>query len=161
MVRPVAVLPPLVLACLACASPPPPQPVVAPPALPVVRQACPGGLLCEAPAPLEGWRVPELCAVSRLGQRVVTCWLQGQDWPRLVEFLTSRYPHAVQNGPLLRIVGQAPPARENPAQVATTTPLLLAHQRPQGVELVLLAGDPVDMPGPATDNTAAPVELFW
>ncbi len=142
---------------LGCGSPPPVVPDTArsmpePPPQP----DCPGGLLCEAPALLDGWRVPQPCVAVWLGPRVATCWLPGQDWPRLVEFFQSRYPHAVLSGPLLRIAGQAPlPAGVTPPLPGPTPPLLLGHQRPQGVELVLLAGDLVDTPQPATETGPA------
>lgn len=108
--------------------------------------------MCEAPTTLEGWRLPEPCLPERLGQRVLTCWMPEQDWPRLVEFFASRYPHARLDGQLLRIAGQVPTPRANPA---LTPPLLIAQQRTRGVELLLLAGDPVDMPGPATETATA------
>jgi hypothetical protein len=139
----------LLLACRAPMLPPPPVAVEVP--VPMPAESCPGGLVCEAPVPVDGWRVPQKCQPSRLGQRVQTCWLENQDWPRLVEFFKTRYPHGVENGPLLRISGQwqHPP---HPGAPAPTPPLLLAHQRPLGVELVLLAGDPVDTAGSATDT---------
>lgn len=147
----ILLLAPLLLACRARTKPPPPQPLP----LPMPATGCPGGLLCESPALVDGWRVPRDCEPSQLGQRVRTCWLQDQDWPRLVEFFRSRYPHAVENGPLLRICGQQLPPPARPGTPQRTPPLLLAHLRARGVELVLLSGDPVDMPPAATDTGGA------
>ena len=147
----------LLVVLASCRTPPaPPPPVRAEVPVPMPESACLGGLVCEAPTLVDGWRVPRGCQPSRLGQRVLTCWLEDQDWRRLVEFFQSRYPHAVENGPLLRISGQwhEPPhlAANTPQR---TPPLLLAHQRPRGVELVLLAGDPVDTASAATDTDRA------
>ncbi len=139
----------------ACQTPPPPKPVVAAP-VPQTDDACPGGLLCEAPQPIDGWRVPRACQPARLGQRVTTCWMPGLEWQRVGEFFQSRYPHAQVNGAQVRIAGLAPPpAHTSPSQPLPTPPLLLAHRRPLGVELVLLAGDPVDTPQPATETAKA------
>ncbi len=147
----------LLLTSLACEAPPvPPSPVAKVPLLAVAQVECPGGLLCEATETVDGWRVPQPCRPDHLGQRVATCWMQGLDWPRLTEFFQTRYPHATQNGSLLRIAGQVPPpADATPTLPTRTPPLLLAHARPQGVELVFLAGDPVDTPLPATETATA------
>ena len=145
------------LSAAACDAPPAhhPTPVVRSTPVVFAQAECPGGLLCEATEPVDGWRVPQICQPTRLGQRVQTCWMQGLEWQRLTEFFQSRYPHATQNGALLRIAGLAPPSEITPTQPQPTPPLLLAHQRPQGVELVLLAGDPVDTPRPATETVPA------
>ncbi len=141
----------------ACQSPPSPKPaVVAPVPQARVDDACSGGLLCEALLPIDGWRVPRSCQPARLGQRVTTCWLPGLDWQRVGEFFQSRYPHAQVSGTQVRIAGLTPPpAHVAPSQPLPTPPLLLAHRRPQGVEMVLLAGDPVDTPRPATETAKA------
>ena len=143
----------LLPAVLGCRSPAPPHvlPLETPP--PANQTACMGGLVCEADATAQGWRLPRPCQLRSLGKRVQTCWMEGEDWPRVVEFFQSRYPHAVADGPLLRVSGQfqqPPKFRHDLAE--PTPPLLLGHQRPRGVELVLLAGDPVDMAHAGTDT---------
>lgn len=107
---------------------------------------CPGGLLCESRTPYTGWRIPTICTPERLGQRIATCWIAGVPWAQITEFYRSRYPHAQLQGPLLRVAGQVAPTPDVaqpgvPARPQPTPPLLMAHERQIGVELVFLAGD--------------------
>ena len=158
MARRIAILSLLVVGLAGCQPPSQPAaPLVAPPRPQhLLVDLCAGGLLCESATTVDSWRLPQPCQPTRLAQGVFTCWMEGQDWQRVVEFFQSRYPHAVADGPLLRISGQWPqPPSLRPGVPVRTPPLLLAHRRQQAVELVLLAGDPVDMAGIATDTGMA------
>lgn len=143
------------LLLFACKNPDPPAPKLVPtPPQPV--RACTGGLLCEADEPFDGWRVPQFCHPRRIGQRIATCWLEANggsnaaDWAHVQEFFQTRYAHAALTDVQLRISGQTAQVPIGP-----TPPLLVAHQRLAGVELVFLAGDAVDTSGARTE-TAGP-----
>lgn len=76
-------------------SPPPParpRPLAAPLAEDRDLAPCPGGLLCEDPQPLGGFRVPLGCVRGYDGGYTKTCTVRGlRPVASLVEFLASRY----------------------------------------------------------------------
>jgi hypothetical protein len=94
---------------------------------------CPGGLLCEARTSLLGWRIPVGCEPELARSHVAACWLAEAQIARVAEFFRSRYrvdqvPEGLQVHPL-----HAP-------LLGTDPPLLQVLVRPQGIELVALAG---------------------
>ncbi len=95
---------------------------------------CPAGLLCEADAPVQGWRVPAACRVTQRGRYGASCELVGVGMNAVAEFYRSRYPEAVtvELG-TLRVEGQAPPLM--------TPPRLRGLDDGQTVTLRLMSGD--------------------
>jgi hypothetical protein len=128
----------LLLSLGACGQPrapePSPRPVArVPEGVAVEPIVCPGGLLCEARTSLLGWRVPVGCEPELARQHVAACWLSEARIARVAEFFRSRYrvdeaPEGLQVHPL-----HAPLPGTDP-------PLLQVLVRPQGIELVALAG---------------------
>lgn len=133
------------LALLGCEQPRPSVPTVrqapahgttaaAPPAV-AAAPLCPGGLLCESPDTMLGWRVPVGCAPEASGRRVQVCWLAATDFGRVLEFFQTRYRVEILPE------GAAVHPRLAPAAAGSDAPLLHVLRRPQGVELVAMAGD--------------------
>ncbi len=117
--------------------PPRPSAVVLAPKPHSEESVCPGGLLCEAATPLLGWRVPVGCEPEVTRQRVQACWLPHVAFDRIDEFFRSRY-HVVASpeGLTVHSLRVFPPGVD--------PPLLQVSRRPEGVELVALAGGGTD-----------------
>jgi hypothetical protein len=132
----------LCLAFAACTSPEPAVPRRAPAAVvapQVVAETalCPGGLLCEARTALLGWRIPVGCEVEVARPRVQACWLPHASFDRICEFFRSRYRVIARTDGLeVQSLRTFPPGVE--------APLLQVTKRPEGVELVALAGGGTD-----------------
>lgn len=121
----------------ACQTPPPPGPLPRPvahaPAPPPEPITCPGGLLCEARTQLLGWRIPVGCEPELARAHVAACFLADAQVPKVTEFFRSRYRVEVTPEGLWVHPNRAPLPGTDP-------PLLQVLTRPQGVELVALAG---------------------
>ncbi len=64
------------------------------------EEPCLGGLLCESPETVAGFRLPSHCQRLRQSARLQVCRVEMPGLaPRIDEFLTSRYPRLLREGP--------------------------------------------------------------
>ncbi len=110
---------------------------------------CPGGLLCEDPAPLLGWRVPQRCTQRHVRGPVASCSMDGLPWSHVVEFFGSRYADVEELPSGLRIVGQAPAPGLSP-------PRLQVVRTDERFELLALPGDRAPTANPKNNPLPAP-----
>ncbi|MBI5609126.1 MAG: hypothetical protein HY902_09610 [Deltaproteobacteria bacterium] len=89
------------VALLGCQPAPPAPPPPAPRPITIAREEpCLGGLLCESPKTVSGFRLPRHCEPRRSSPRLQVCRVEAPDLaPRIDEFLTSRYPQLEREAP--------------------------------------------------------------
>jgi hypothetical protein len=135
-------------------APPGPPPTAAPQlagrvsqpaaAAPWASRRCPVGELCEAAAPIDGWRLPERCEIEHRGRWSTRCRLTRTPLSMARRFLVTRYRPVVDEGTALV-------ARPRDGGDGPGGPRIAARQVQADV-IITTAGrpEPLDVPRPVT-----------
>ena len=106
---------------------------------------CHGGLLCEDPDRLLGYRVPWICSNRQVSTYLARCSMRHLDWRLVVEFYRSRYADMTLTDGRLEIVGTrgvAGPEAVTPAsKPGTQAPTLLVQRLANAIEITAVRGD--------------------